>query len=389
MKTIDQSTIRRQNIRKILALLSQGNAMTRQELSEAAGLSLMTVTNLVDQLKEHEALTFAPLKREGQGSRRLTGRKADVIALNGAAHAWLVVDISGRQFRFSLLAFDLSPLGEGAGWRNDPQKNYVENLESFLVNVRQQTQTLLHGRKLLGVSVVTPGPYEVDDDRVSNQRLPELNSVKLKSLLAQYLGPYDYYVDEDVKFAVRAYASLASQAQCELLYYLYIGEGVGGAAVHQGNMLRGLNATAGDPGQLWDAQGRRYESLLSLSAFARSLSFPCGEEGDQETLLRQLNAHAAACPEAYKTALTQAAQPTAQMLYNVLWMLDPSHVIIDCLYAHPFEEVYLRQLLDSLSHLTSGSRNLPVFSFAPQEMSSVLRGAIQVLQREWVERIIP
>ena len=51
MKTIDQSTIRRQNIRKILALLSQGNAMTRQELSEAAGLSLMTVTNLVDQLK--------------------------------------------------------------------------------------------------------------------------------------------------------------------------------------------------------------------------------------------------------------------------------------------------------------------------------------------------
>ena len=52
MKSFDQSAIRKQNVRSILDLLTLQSPRTRQSLAEATGLSLMTVTNLIDQLKE-------------------------------------------------------------------------------------------------------------------------------------------------------------------------------------------------------------------------------------------------------------------------------------------------------------------------------------------------
>jgi len=383
MKSFDQSAIRKQNVRNILDLLTLQSPRTRQSLAEATGLSLMTVTNLVDQLKEQQVLELAPVARDCS-IRRVSGRKAENISLSGAHHAWLIVDLSGTDFRYVLLGFDLSVIherscaGDGA---------YLPSLEAFLQSTRSEIAPHLKGRELLGVAVVTPGPYEISSDTVYNQRLPELNNVGVKALMQRCLGDYDYYVDEDVKFAVRAFAPLIEQEPCELLYYLFIGEGVGGAAVHGGNMLRGLNATAGDAGQLTTPGGATYESLLSLSAFAAGLD--CRAE-NMKQLSESLQRCAKEKPDAYLSALEQAAAVASDMLYNVLWVLDPSHIIIDCRYAAPFEQDFIRMIAQNLSaRLTAAGRRFPAIAPAPAGMSSVARGAVQVLQREWIERLLP
>ena len=95
MKLFDQSSIRKQNILKILDLLTCQSPRTRHSLAEATGLSLMTVTNLVDQLKEQQVLELAPVPRPG-GERRISGRKAENISLCGGGHAWLIIDLSGK-----------------------------------------------------------------------------------------------------------------------------------------------------------------------------------------------------------------------------------------------------------------------------------------------------
>ena len=98
MKSLDQSSIRKQNVRRILDLLTVQSPRTRQSLAEATGLSLMTVTNLVDQLKEQQVLELSPVARCGN-ERPTSGRKAENISLRGSGHAWLIVDLSGRHFR--------------------------------------------------------------------------------------------------------------------------------------------------------------------------------------------------------------------------------------------------------------------------------------------------
>ena len=382
MKSFDQSAIRKQNVRRILDLLTLQSPRTRQSLAEATGVSLMTVTNLIDQLKAQRVLELVPVSRDS-GIKRLSGRKAENISLRGNEHAWLIVDLSGLNFRYTLLGFDLCLLAEKNCSAEGP---YLERLESFLTSTREELSGLLSGRRLLGVAVVAPGPYEISSDTVYNQRLPELNEIKLKAMMQRCLGDYDYYVDEDVKFAVRAFAPLIEQDPCELLYYLFIGEGVGGAGVHNGNMLRGLNATAGDAGQLKNAAGTTYENLLSLPSFSSSLGLSAESIKHLTELLRL---YAKEHPEEYTQALNNAAATTAQMLYNVLWVLDPSHIIIECRYAFEHQDTFLAQIGTHLSVLLEASgRRFPSIVAAPQGMSSVVRGAVQVLQREWIERIL-
>ena len=379
MKPIALSTIRKQNLRKLLDLLTLSPAMTRQELAESAGLSLMTVTNLVDLLKEHEVLRLMPIHR-GQ----LTGRKADAISLRGDQKAWLVVDISNTQFRLTLLGFDLLPIME---MHDERQGEYLARLEGFLLDAREKVAGALNGRELLGVAIVTPGPYEISSDTVSNQRLPQLNGVRIKELFQRCLGEHEYYVDEDVKFAVRAFSDLIVQNPCEVLYYLYIGEGVGGAAVHGGNMLRGLNATAGDAGHLRAADGSTYESQLNTTAFAQLLGMAWAVPPENWWEELQLISHTR--PDVYGAALEKMAAVAADMLHGVLWMLDPTHVIIDCNYAHPCMGVFIETIRRELTKRFVGeNRVLPDISAAPQGVSSVLRGAVHVLQREWLERLI-
>lgn len=381
MKPLALTSIRTQNLRTILDLLTLSPAMTRQELAEASGLSLMTVTNLVDLLKEQQVLTICQAQR--QPAVRVSGRKAEWISLCGDHKAWLMVDLSGRQFCLTLTGFDIHPLLE---MQDEHTGDYLPRLESFLQEARFRLSDALGGRSLLGVSIVTPGPYEIASDTVTNQRLPELNGIRIKELFQRCLGNYEYYVDEDVKFAVRAYTETTAQQQCEVLYYLYIGEGVGGASVHSGNMLRGLNATAGDAGQLTDATGSPYEQRLCLSAFMQQLKL---DTSALETGSIALSAAARQQPECYQDALRHMAAVTAEMLHGVLWMLDPTHIVIDCRYSAPFSDLFIDEVTQQLRQRFAGtSRQLPDISSASQSISSILRGAVHVLQREWVERIL-
>lgn len=381
MKTIALSTIRHQNLRRMLDLLTLTPSMTRQELADAAGLSLMTVTNLVELLKKQGVLTFTPISRE-ESRRPAHGRKADAISLCGEKKAWLVADISGMQFRLTLLGFDMHRLLD---MQDDQPGEYIPRLERFLCQAREKVQAALAGRTLLGVAIVAPGPYEIASDTVFNQRLPQLNGVRIKALFQRCLGDHEYYVDEDVKFAVRAFPALIDQT--EVLYYLYIGEGVGGAAVHSGNMLRGMNATAGDAGHLLDGQGRTYESRLSTAAFARALG--AAETASLDALAKELRQMSDAEPDRYRAALDDMAKVAAEMLHGVLWMLDPTHLIIDCPYAEPFMAEFTAGVGRALERRFAGeNRVLPQIGAPSPGVRSVLRGAIHVLQKEWLERIL-
>lgn len=379
MKPIALSTIRKQNLAKVLDLLTLSPALTRQELANAANLSQMTMTNLVDYLKEQDVLHITPLQRSA-ADRPAQGRKAEAISLCGDHKAWLLVDISSLQFSMTLTGFDLSILLE---LHDDQRGEYLPRLENFLREGILQVQQMLGTRELLGVAVIAPGPYEINSDTIYNQRLPQLDNVKIKELFRRCMGDYEYYVDEDVKFAVRAFTDLIVLNQCEILYYLYIGEGVGGAAVHSGNMLRGQNATAGDAGHLLDRQGNTYESRLSTSVFANLLYLP---ETPSPEALQQL---AQQYPARYDAALNHMAAVTAEMLHGVLWILDPTHIIIDCVYARPREDVFVQALSHHLEKQFAGeNRKLPQLSPGTSGVSSVLRGAVHVLQKAWLDRVL-
>ena len=79
----------------------------------------------------------------------------------------------------------------------------------------------------------------------------------------------------------------------------------------------------------------------------------------------------------------------AQMLHGVLWILDPTHIVIDCVYALPMEDFFLQAVNKHLQLLFAGeTRVLPQLFPSPSGLSSVLRGAVCVLQRAWLDQIL-
>lgn len=388
MKTIDQLSIRRQNIARIWELFSVHPSLTRHDLAEGTGLSLMTVTNLVDHLNRYHVLEFSAPAQQAAPGYRNAGRKADQISLCTTRHAWLIIDLTDIYFRFSALALDLSPLLPAMVFSYDQERDYGLNLLSFLRKVRETIDKELKDREILGVAIVVPGPYDIEQDVVVNKRLPALNTLKMKKMLRQELGLYDYYVDEDVKFAVRAFMPLATRNGSEVLYYLYIGEGVGGATIHNGNVLRGLNAAAGDAGQLISPQGKSYESLLSLRAFARDCGLSEIPDENEDALLNRITQCALQDFSRYQSALLKSADGVADMLHAVTWLLDPGQVVIDCPYARPYQEQFISRISSRLSALLGGAVKAPELLPSPYEMRSVVLGSTQVLSREWFTRIV-
>lgn len=388
VRKIDQQSIRKQNIERIWALFVDQVTLTRQQLAEGTGLSVMTVTNLVDHLKRCRVLDFATPARQNGPGQKSTGRKAEAISLSTERHAWIILDLTKPHFHFQALALDMSTIVQGTPWPYALKRELSLNLRDFLRQTRSTIDKELSGREILGVAVVVPGSYDVDSDTVTNQRMPGMNSIKMKEMLRQELGLYDYYVDEDVKFAVRAFLPLSAQTYSEVLYYIFIGEGVGGATIHNGNVLRGLNAAAGDAGQLMSRDGAIFEQKLSLRSFAQALGLAVREADNEDDVLGGITRVMTEDFSRYQEALMQCADMVGDIAYSVIWLLDPSHIVVDCRYASPYQDLFTNRIRQRIATLLSSSLpRLPVVLSAPLEMRSVTYGAVQVLSREWIARI--
>lgn len=373
MKNIDQSSIRKQNVRRILDLLSNTSEMTRNALAEEAGLSLMTVSNLVDLLKSYDVLSFTPVTRT---EPRSSGRKAESIRLSGDTHAWLVLELNERKFRYTLIGFDQSVLDRGCVSTCGCSGDYLSRMRSFAYIVRDRLAQALGTRNLLGVAILTPDAH--DDSLIARQ----LSAKPLKELFREHLGPYNYIVDKDVKYAVRAFSILMEHADCELLYFLCIGEALGGAVVHNGTLLYGRNHSAGDVSRLCDENGQPYSCQLTIGAFAAALGL---SDASPETL----RAFAAEQPERYRTELFRFVEKTADMLAGVARPFDPNHIVVECRYAHPFAQEYTAALKNALAQrISMTGHTLPDVSLVPPATNIMLAGAVHALQLEWIEQII-
>lgn len=94
-------------------------------------------------------------------------------------------------------------------------------------------------------------------------------------------------------------------------------------------------------------------------------------------------------PGRYDAALEERAAVAARMLHAVLWMLDPTHIIVDCVYARPRGDVFIQALSRHMQAMLEGeNRVLPQLYPGASGLSSVVRGAVHILQGAWLDRIL-
>lgn len=391
MKGINQGSIRLQNLYRFFDVLHKNPGITRKEIAQCTGLSLMTVSNLVDFLERNEAISISQ-NTDLKGPSPEVGRKAGLARLDSHKHVWFFIDLTEVYFSFYGFTLNIEPVFDTVRFEYDKNLSYKNNLLIFLSNVRKMIDNIESSKTVIGIAVGVPGPYNANSDTVKNVRIPQMNNLKITELLNQSLGHYVYYIDEDVKFSIRAYVPLEWTDEAAVQYYLYIGIGVGGAAVVGNHVLKGLHSVAGDIGQINIHNNETFEQLVSLRTFAFRLGviqYEQDQDLSENELLDLVGNQAKRFPDVYQKVLNDMIIVISDMLHIITWMLSPSKIIIDCKYALWSGQNFATNLNDKLCSLIDGRLpSVPKCELAFNKISPMIIGSYQTIIYGWLESLI-
>jgi len=284
----DLKNVRVSNIKAVFDAISRNPGVSRSEISDITGLSLMTIGKILDVFSRKDVIVQ---EKDGTGSG--LGRKVGLVRINYSA-CYVIIDLSSYDFTMCIHNV-LTERIEKYVYEYNHAADFTDNLRSFMSSSRSRIQNAVSDRRIIAVGVSLPGPYDPATDRTRNNRMPELNGISIVKMIEFGLGLPVTCIDENVKLSIFAHMLTIPDYDKKELVYLHIGDGVGGGIALNGRIVRGAGQFAGDMGQ------------LILTGSGRTL----------EQIIR--------APESEK----ELYDALTGFFYNAMWFLDPDAFIIE------------------------------------------------------------
>ena len=357
MSQIDLRSIKIQNMMSVFNTIYTKGAVSRNDISAETALSLMTVGKIVDTFLERGVAV------ETKVQSAKVGRKACAVSLDTHKKQIFILDLTTRNFLLNALNLCCESTDKGIAWEYDSGRSYEENLRSALAEFRQAVDTSAGSSgDVLGIGVIVPGPYLYQEDQVHSIRIAELTPIRLRALLEDMFGDTPVFIDEDVKYAVRYHTKAVDPNAEKSVFYGYIGEGVGGAAMTNGVLVMGKNCVAGDFGQMRMGGASLEEQISSIH-------------------IKHLDS-----AEAIADYIKGTIPILAEALYNVCWMFNPHVVILEKEYIHllPGYNEQVQQALRTMLPV----ENMPEILAQNSLQQSSYQGAAIVVIERWISDLI-
>lgn len=306
------SHLRRQNRRAILHALRLSGTLSRAELARETGLTPPAVANIVGDL-----LT-AGLVREA-GRRKAARGQPPIgieIARDGGYAVGLRVEARHYDFVIADLGGEVIETGKG-----DMPSGDEPALIDFLADLYAGFARHYGPERSLGLGLVTPGPFDaIWPGMPTPGAIPALQSRSLAGKLSVRID-VDVFLENDATAAALGEKLYGAAKTLSSFVFVFVGEGVGGGIVIDGEPYRGGSGNAGEFGHLpVDPHGPPCY---------------CGNRGCLGQYL-SLGAHdhavaglAAGAYAAAETAwLASAAAALAQALVGIENLFDPQAIIL-------------------------------------------------------------
>lgn len=177
---ISQSGIRNENIIAIFNEIASSGGISRAEISEKTGLSLMTVGKVAD-IMTHEGIVSQSKPATGNA-----GRRAGMLTLLDG-HFILSLDISSELFRATALDLALAPF-DSISYRYNNSLSPEDNLIIFYREACSLLMKHLMSKKLAGMGICILGEYDAVNDSVISHSAKHLTGLKIASTLKNATG---------------------------------------------------------------------------------------------------------------------------------------------------------------------------------------------------------
>jgi predicted NBD/HSP70 family sugar kinase/biotin operon repressor len=256
--------LRRDNRSALLSSLFFEQPRSRQELSEATGLSSASVSNVVrDLIAEGIVVEAGSIESDG-------GRPRALLQVNPDYGYVIGVDVGETRVRVGL--FDLT-LTEHAkvDYPLDPRQHGVGLIvEAILTGLEAVlTGSGVRPAAVLGIGVGIPGIVENGADGLVHAQTYGWESVPLGRLLRAGTS-LPLYIDNGAKTMAQAELWFGTGRGAQSAVVCLIGSGVGASIVANGATVRGSTSSAGEWGHstvMVDGRACRCGSLGCLEAY--------------------------------------------------------------------------------------------------------------------------
>jgi predicted NBD/HSP70 family sugar kinase len=317
----------------ILTMLRNRGIASRADIARRLSLTPATITRLTGRLVERGLVKEAQAP-QARGPREL-GRPSVGLAINAEGAFFLGVEIAVDAVRFALidLAVMVVTSTEMAITPPHTPQSAVKVIAAYLKSLQRDDR---YKHKILSVGVTLPA-LVVRDGMVINFPAAGWADVQFAELLNKAIK-LPCYIENDAHAAAfgEVYTQPAISSLCTL--YLWLGTGVGGAAIINNRLFRGAHGTAGLLGHVKvKSNGQRcscgnngcLESCTNLAALARSYLGPNQVlDGDLNDLPAHVASRAAAGEPAAQAAVAEMVSCLTIGLTSITSAFNPSVIIL-------------------------------------------------------------
>ncbi len=345
MKNTGLKSIKNKSIKKIFDAIASSMHISRAEIADATGLSLMTVGKVVDALI---GMKIVKQKIVNSGN---VGRRAGLLSLD-TVHYAIVIDLSERAFTLSVIDISLR-LVDSITYNYNQTLYYDDNLYLFLKMARTYIEKRKDKENMIGIGITVPGIYISSEDRIVSSKIPELNTVPLRKTVEDILGHQISVIMKNVKAAAVSGVATIPEKEKRVIIYMFMGESVDGAVYSKGALSEGAHEFECDFGRMILRYGETLEERIRSSRTDEDM-----------------------------------ANELSSAVYNIITVLDPDVFIIES--ELPREPEFLANQIkyQLMNQYRLPKSRIPEFLAGGSNFRHSSRGLVMLMRDSWIDTLI-
>ncbi|MEO7566320.1 MAG: ROK family transcriptional regulator [Aestuariivirga sp.] len=353
LKGTNQEFGRPYNRRIVLETIRQYGPIARGEIAARVGLTVQTVSNITRELEDQDFLLGT------RNSKRVRGYPATSLSINPDGGYAIGLNITPIGIEAALVNLAGEIVASRSRGRNclKPERAFRE-----IATMIADFKALKPGKRLLGVGLAMPGPYDVESmSFVGPTTLEGWKDIPITERLAE-IADCPVFGEVDHAAAALGEKLYGAGKDHKDYYYMFFSMGLGGCMVHDGLPIRGSYNNAGEIGH--------------VPVVPDGVPCPCGNRGCLERYVSVEAFERRSAEIGVEGWLKEAAPLFRSAIATIENLFDPQTIIIGGLSETDIPQRLLA-LAEPLANSVSSRKNrtVPRIIFSTAGRDAALRGA--------------
>lgn len=347
-------TIKQLNQDLIKQLIKDNGPMTKPDIAKKTNLSLTTVNKAVENLCERRMIISAG-KVDSTG-----GRKATAYVLNGDMGTILgLYYYQGQFICFTSNIMHEMKYKNYITIKSDHQENFLTFIFSCIDHLIQHSSN----KNIVAIGIGIPGV--VKKGVVFNiPKFKSLESVNLKQLIEDKYK-IKVFIENDVNITTLGLYHEKYKKITSHMVFLYMGDGIGSGLIMNKKLYQGFSNFAGEISHLTVGKGGYHTCSATPSG------------GELEAALFHIH-HLFQGHNQHETAMNILIDMMTKTLTNMICIINPAVLAIDCIY---LDEQQLSIIKEKLASVI-GNENLPRLEIYQMQEATNINGIVNMCLRE-------